>query len=430
MEMTLARKWAKSRTRGRKLHLTGAKARVGRARKTRADLEQELKACRREIADARERLVEAMKQQAATSEVLRIISSSPSDIQSVLDAVAEHAARLCDAKNARIWRLEDNLLRLVASYDESSTTIHGREGLPVDRDTVTGRAAYDRRTIHVHDLAAEDSEYPVGSRHVKDEGWRTTLATPLLREGTPIGIILVRRMEVRPFDDKQIALLETFAAEAAIAIENVRLFEAEKQRTLALAHANRDLAEREAKIRRLVDSNIIGIFFWDFDGRILEANDAFLRMVNYDREDLISGRIRWTDLTPPDWRDSNNSRIETHKSSGHFPPFEKEYTRKDGTRVPVLMGGTTFEEGGNQGVAYVLDLTARKRAEEALRESEVKLRDYAETASDWFWEIGPDYKFTLLTENAFGSHSADRIGTACWDHALDLETQPENWRLV
>jgi len=428
MEMTLARKWANSRTRGRKLHLTGAKARVGRATKTRADLEQQLKACRREIARARERLAEATMQQTATSEMLRLISNSP--IQSVLDAVAEHAARLCDASNARIWRLEDNLLRLVASYGESSATMDGRQGLPVDRDTVTGRAAHDRRTIHVHDIAAEDSEYPVGSRIVKGQGWRTTLATPLLREGTPMGTILVRRMEVRPFSDKQIALLETFAAQAAIAIENVRLFEAEKQRTLALAHANRDLAEREAKIRRLVDSNIIGIFIWDFDGRILEANDAFLRMVNYDREDLVSGRMQWTELTAPDWRDRNNARIEQQKSSGHFPPFEKEYTRKDGTRVPVLMGGATFEEGGNQGMAYALDLTERKRAEEALRESEAKLRDYAETASDWFWEIGPDYKFTLLTENAFGSDPAARIGTACWDHALDLETEPEKWRLV
>ena len=426
--VTLSRKRAKSRTRGRKLHSAEAKARGGRARKTRADLERQLKASRREIAQARERLIEATLQQTATSEMLRLISNSP--IQSVLDAVAEHAARLCDASNARIWRLEDNLLRLVASYGESSATMDGREGLPVDRDTVTGRAAYDRRTIHVHDIAAEDSEYPLGSRLVKGQGWHTTLATPLLLEGTPIGTILVRRMEVRPFSDNQIALLETFAAQAAIAIENVRLGEAEKQRTLALAHANRVLAEREAKIRRLVDSNIIGIFIWDFDGHILEANDAFLRMVNYDREDLVAGRINWTELTPPDWRDRNNLRIKTHKSSGHFPPFEKEYTRKDGTRVPVLMGGAIFEEGGNQGMAYVLNLTERKRAEGALRESEAKFRDYAETASDWFWEIGPDYKFTLLTENAFGSDPAARIGTACWDHALDLETEPEKWRLV
>ena len=116
--------------------------------------------------------------------------------------------------------------------------------------------------------------------------------------------------------------------------------------------------------------------------------------------------------------------------TGRLQPFKKEYFRKDGSRVPVLIGVATFEEGGNQGVAFVLDLTERKCAEEALRESEAKFRDYAETASDWFWEIGPDYKFTLLTENAFGSDSADRIGTACWDHALDLETEPEKWRLV
>jgi hypothetical protein len=136
-EVTLSRTGAKNRTRGRKLQLTGAKARVGRARQTRADLEQQLKACRQEIAQVRERLAEATKRQTATSEILRIISNSPSEIQSVLDAVAENAARLCDAGNARIWRLEDNVLRIVAAYGELSATSHGREGLPVNRDTVT-----------------------------------------------------------------------------------------------------------------------------------------------------------------------------------------------------------------------------------------------------------------------------------------------------
>src|SRR6195256_1647713 len=178
-----------------------------------------------------------MKQQTATSEMLRIISNSP--IQSVLDAVAENAAHLCESNNAEIFRLEDSLLRLVASYGEIPVAIHARDGLPANRDRVMGRAACDRRTIHVQGLAAEDSEYPVGSRDANREGHRTTLATPLLREGTPIGVILIRRWEIRPFNDKQIALLETFADQAVIAIENVRLFEAEKQRTLALAHANR-----------------------------------------------------------------------------------------------------------------------------------------------------------------------------------------------
>ena len=143
----------------------------------------------------------------------------------------------------------------------------------------------------------------------------------------------------------------------------------------SLARLHGEIEERETKIRRLVDSNIIGVFIWDFDGRILEANDEFLRMVSYDREDLVSGRIRWADLTPPDWRDRNNARIEQQKSSGRFKPFEKEYTRKDGSRVPVLIGGATFEEGGNQGVAFVLDLSKRKRVEAEARESERRYRE-------------------------------------------------------
>jgi len=135
--------------------------------------------------------------------------------------------------------------------------------------------------------------------------------------------------------------------------------------------AEEALRESEAKIQRLVDANIIGIFIWDFDGRIIEANDAFLRMVGYDHEDIASGRMRWTELTPPEWlgRDERGWLPEL-KVTGSLQPFEKEYFRKDGSRVPVLIGVATFEGGGNQGVAFVLDLTERKRAEQALRESE------------------------------------------------------------
>ena len=427
----MSRKWTKSRTRGCKLHLTKTKARFGRVRQTRADLERQLKACKREIANARERLIEATKQQTATSEMLRIISNSP--IQSVLDAVAENAARLCDANNAEIFRLENNLLRLAASYGEIPVVIHAYRGVLVNRDTVTGRAACDRRTIHVHDLAAEEGEYPVGSSNAKREGHRTTLGTPLLREGIPVGIILVRRREVRPFSDQQIALIETFADQAVIAIENARLFEAEKQRTLALAHANRDLAEREAKIRRLVDANIIGVIIWDLEGRILEANDAFLRMGGYDREDLISGRLNRTDLTPPEWRERDARTDAELKMIGAVQPFEKEYFRKDGGRVPVLIGLAAFGEERDQGVAFVLNLTERKCAEESLQESEAKFRDYAESASDWYWETDPDHNFTRLTEDerrlARGFATVSRIGVARWEFATDVQSEPEKWEL-
>jgi PAS domain S-box-containing protein len=144
----------------------------------------------------------------------------------------------------------------------------------------------------------------------------------------------------------------------------------------------RELAEREAKIRRLVEANIIGVFTWRAEGGILEANDAFLQMVGYDRKDLVSGQLRWTDLTPAEWRERDERAVPEWRSTGTVQPYEKEYFRKDGGRVPVLVGAATFEEGANQGVAFVLDLTERKRAErdvtlgtEALRRSEAYLAD-------------------------------------------------------
>jgi PAS domain S-box-containing protein len=228
-------------------------------------------------------------------------------------------------------------------------------------------------------------------------------------------LFLENNLTRNAFTPDRVAVLKVIASQAAVSLENLRLY--------------RDIAVREAKLRRLVDSNIIGIFIWEAEGRIYEASDAFLHMVGYDRKDLVSGQMRWTDLTPAEWRERDERALAERKSTGTVQPYEKEYFRKDGSRVPVLIGAATFEQGGSQGVDFVLDLTERKRAEDAIRESQAKFRDYAESASDWFWEIGPDYKFTMLTENAFGSNAADRIGTACWDHALDLEAELEKWRL-
>ena len=137
----------------------------------------------------------------------------------------------------------------------------------------------------------------------------------------------------------------------------------------------RDLEEREGKIRRLVDANILGIFFWNLEGEITEANTAFLQMVDYGREDLVSNRMRWTDLTPPEWRDAYEQALAAVRATGAVQPFEKEYFRKDGSRVPVLVGAASFEERGNEGVAFVLDLSGQKRAEEALHRSEAYLAE-------------------------------------------------------
>jgi signal transduction histidine kinase len=224
---------------------------AGQLEESYANLEQKVDARTRELADANRDLTETLEQQTATSEILRVISSSPTDLQPVLDAVAESAARLCDASDAQIFRLDGNVLRLAASYGSIPVMMFGEQGTPVSRGWVTGRSVVDRQTIHVPDLAAEtEAEFPVGKVHQTQGGHRTTLATPLLREGVPLGAILIRRMEVRPFSDKQIKLLETFADQAVIAIENVRLFK-------ELEARNRDLTE--ALERQTATSEILRV---------------------------------------------------------------------------------------------------------------------------------------------------------------------------
>jgi GAF domain-containing protein len=182
-------------------------------------------------------LKESLEQQTATSEILSVIASSPTDIQPVLNAVAENSARLCEANDAVIFRIEGNTLQRVAIYGSLPQAPVGEEERPLNRGSVTGRAVVDRQMIHIHDMAAEsETEFPEGVMLQKRFGHRTVIATPMLREGTPIGVIVNRRLEVRPFTEKQIALLKTFTDQAVIAIENVRLFQ-------ELQVRNRDLTE-------------------------------------------------------------------------------------------------------------------------------------------------------------------------------------------
>jgi PAS domain S-box-containing protein len=140
-----------------------------------------------------------------------------------------------------------------------------------------------------------------------------------------------------------------------------------------LRHLYANLEEREAKIRRLVDANIIGIFMWNLEGKIIEANEAFLRMVGYTREDVALGRVGWRDLTPPEWRERDKQAMAELLATGTVQPHEKEFFRRDGSRVPVLVGRAKFEGSGNEGVAFVLELTTQKRAEETLRQAQADL---------------------------------------------------------
>jgi PAS domain S-box-containing protein len=226
-------------------------------------------------------------------------------------------------------------------------------------ESVARYAARARERVSLEDASARggfsDDEY------IRREHARSILCLPLLRQGQLMALLyLENNLAAGVFTPSRMAVLNVLASQAAMSLEKTRLYH--------------ELEQREAKIRRLVDANIIGILTYDLSGRIIDANDAFLRMVGYDHEDLVSGRLRWTDLTPPEWRERDQHRLVQLKISGRLQPVEKEYFRKDGTRVPVLIGLANYEIGASEGVAFVLDLTERKQAEQARERAETELR--------------------------------------------------------
>ena len=246
------------------------------------------------------------EQQAATAEILKIISRSTFDLQTVLDTLTKWAVQLCAADRGIIAMQDGDRHRVRAIYGHSQKAWQYGLGYlltPLDRGGVTSRVALEGKAVHIPDVLADP-------KYTRIDNYRTALGVPLLREGITIGVFTLVRNKVNPFTDKQIELVTTFADQAVIAIENTRLL-----------------------------------------NELRKASDE-------------------------------------------------------------------------------LEMQVQERTAE-LRRSEAKFRDYAETASDWFWELGADYKFTLLTEeNAFGSNLAHPIGTVCWEHALDVETEPEKWRLL
>jgi PAS domain S-box-containing protein len=281
----------------------------------------------------------------------------PSDVVRKWQEIVDLLAEIIQVPSASIMRVEPAQLKvLVSSASEGNPCAPGS----VDTGPYCTAVLKSRRPLRVAD-ALQNRAWR-SNPHVKS-GMISYLGVPISwPDGQIFGTICVRDNKKNEYSEAYLKLLLHFRDVLQADLES-------------LARLHGEIEQREAMIRRLVDANIIGIFVWDVEGRILEANDAFLRLIQYDREDLVAGHVRWTELTPPEWRDDTARRVVEVMSAGTVQPREKEYFRKDGSRVPVLVGGAAVGEEPEQAIAFVLDLTERKRAEAGARESERRYRE-------------------------------------------------------
>jgi PAS domain S-box-containing protein len=285
-------------------------------------------------------------------------------LEKLLDTVMRKAMEQAGAERGLLVSLQQGELQIdaEATVRDNDVAVHVGEqdsGLEVALPESLVRFALRTRETVLIDDAASHNPFSTDP-YLVERRVRSILCLPLVNKGKLGGILyLENNLTPRVFTPERSAVLKVLASQAAISLENTRLY--------------RELEDREAKIHRLVDANIMGILVADVEGSIIEANDAFLRIVGYSREDFVSGRVGWTELTPPEWRERDVHGMAELRSTGTVQAYEKEYFRKDGSRVPVLVGAAQFKKGGMEGVAFVLDLTERKRAEQALRQLESDL---------------------------------------------------------
>jgi PAS domain S-box-containing protein len=306
------------------------------------------------------------KENRALVELVSVLTDSPGTI---LQTLAEKVLEVLPADSAGLSLLTKDEKRFYWAAIAGAWQPHIGGGTP--RDFGPCGDVLDRNVSMLFTHWEQRYPYLRPATPLAEEG----LLVPFYVNGKAVGTIwAIAHNDRRKFDAEDLRLLERLgrfasaAYQAVASIDDLKFQIAEREKAET---AVRELATGlQSKIRCLVNSNIIGICIWDVEGRIIEANEAFLHIVRYGRGDLASGRLRWTELTPSEWREADGQALSELAANGICKPFEKEYFRKDGSRVPVLVGAALLEERRDEGVAFVLDLTERKRAEAQARESE------------------------------------------------------------
>ena len=309
------------------------------------------------------------KENSALAALVCALTDSP---QTILQTLADKVLELLHADSAGLSLLTKDEKRFYWAAIAGAWSPHIGGGTPRDFGPCGDVLDHNIPMLFTH----WQRRYPYLQTAIPraEEG----LLAPFYVNGKAVGTIwAIAHSNCRKFDAEDLRLLESMgrfasaAYQAAESTEDLRLEIAARE---TAETALRELANGlEGKIRRLVDSNIIGIFMWCADGRITDANEAYLRIIGCDRGDLVAGRLSWRDLTPPEWRSADDRRAAQLEAGGTAQPYEKEYLRSDGSRVPVLVGATAFEGTPDEGVGFVLDLTDRKRVERAYTQVQTEL---------------------------------------------------------
>ncbi|MBR1159682.1 trifunctional serine/threonine-protein kinase/ATP-binding protein/sensor histidine kinase [Bradyrhizobium elkanii] len=248
-----------------------------------------------------------------------------------------------------------------AVIDQNTIVVRRPDGPAVPLpDSVVQYVMRTREILILNDASTHPTHF--ADSYIREVHARSILCLPLVNDSKVTGVLyLENNLTPYAFTSVRMAVLKLLALQAAISLENTHLYG--------------DLAEREAKIRRLFEANIIGIFIWDLRGNIVDSNDAFLDLVGYDRNDLANGALRWLEITPVEYREAAERRVADMLETGIAASYEKEFWKKDGSRVPVLVVCAIFDGAKDQGVAFVLDLTHRRKAEKAARETEKRYQE-------------------------------------------------------
>jgi PAS domain S-box-containing protein len=286
-------------------------------------------------------------------------------LEKLIDTLMRIAIEHAGAERGLLILVRGDGYRIVAEATTSgdAVAVNLRQATVTPEDLPESILHYVVRTkesVLLHD-ALRESPFSA-DEYIHRHHARSILCLPLIKQAKLIAVLyLENNLASQVFTSARMTILKLLVSEAAVSLENTRLYG--------------ELQEREAKVRRLIDSNIIGICTWGLNRRITGANEAFLRIVGYAREDLLSGRLGWRDLTPAEWHDADARCRAELKATGVGQPYEKEYFHRSGSRVPVLVGAANFEGSQHEGVAFVVDLTDLKRVERAARESERRYRE-------------------------------------------------------